>query len=322
MYLSHKHIYDCAMSAAILLPALALAQSYPERPVRVIVPFAAGGGSDLSSRQISARLTEHLGQQFVVDNRGGGGGAIGMEITARAAPDGYTILYSSGSYVAVLATRKSSYDLLKTLIPLVQVASTPYVIAVHPTLPASLKGLLDLARAKPGQINYASTGVGGLSHLATELLLNMAGVRITHVPYKGAGAALSDLIGGRSPILMTALVALMPHFQSGRLRPLATTGTQRVAELPDVPTAAETMPGYVVYSWYAMFAPGDTPRATVSRLNAVVNKILHEPEMEKNFRAQGLSTSGGSPETLGALVRTDYARWAKVVKENNITVEQ
>ncbi len=299
----------------------AQAPPYPARPVRVVVPFAAGGGADLVGRQIAARLSEYLGQQFVIDNRGGGGGLIGMEITANAAPDGYTVLFSSASYVAAMATRKSSYDTLKSLIPIVEVAASPYVVAVHPSLPASLKALLDYARDKPGELAYASTGVGGLTHLASELLFSMVKISITHVPYKGAGAALPDLLAGRSPILITPPVALIQHIQSGRLRALAVTSAARAAILPDVPIVADTVPGYVVYSWYAMFAPGGTPRAVVDRLNAMVNRILGEREMRTGFATQGIEATGGPPENLGKVVRDDYRRWAKVVKDANITTD-
>ena len=320
-----KYLAVCVVCGGGWLAAQAQAQSqappYPARPVRVIVPFAAGGGSDLSARQIAAKLSEHLGQQFVIDNRGGGGGLIGMEITAGSAPDGHTIMFSSGSYAAAMAMRKSSYDMLKSIVPIVEVAASPYVVAVHPSLPANMKALLDFARDKPGQLAYASTGVGGLTHLASELLLHMAKVRITHVPYKGAGAALPDVLAGRSPILMTTPISLMPHFQSGRLRALAVTGTARSSELPDVPTVVETVPGYVVYTWYAMFAPGGTPRAVVDRLNAMVNKILNDREMKKSFETQGIEAVGGPPEKLGMVVREDYVRWAGVVKDNNITAD-
>lgn len=316
----------CAIALALWPPLVTAAaqgqpQAYPERPVRVIVPFAPGGGTDVNGRQVSAKLSEQFGQQFVIDNRGGGGGLIGMETVAKAAPDGHTLLYSSASYVAAMATRKASYDTLKTLIPVVEIARSPYVIAVHPSLPASMKELLELARAKPGQIAYASSGVGGLTHLATELLLNMAKVQITHVPYKGAGPALPDLLAGRTPVLITTPIALMTHFQNGRLRPLAVTGSQRLPQLPEVPVATDSVPGYVVYTWYAVFAPGGTPRRIVDRLNAAANKVLSEPEMRKNFDAQGIAASGGPPEQLGKLARGDYERWVKVVVENRIALE-
>jgi tripartite-type tricarboxylate transporter receptor subunit TctC len=244
-----------------------------------------------------------------------------MEITALAAPDGYTLLFSSASYAATMATRKSAYASLKGLVPVVEVGTSPYVVGVHPSLPGSLKGLLELARDKPGQLSYASPGVGGLTHLATELLLHMSKVRILHVPYKGAGVAMPDLLAGRTPILITPPIALIPHFRSGRLRALAVTGAARMPDLPDVPIVADTVPGYVVNTWYAVLAPGGTPRAMVNTLNAALNKIVHERELKKSFESQGIDTTGGSPERLAKVVRDDYERWSKVVRDANITAD-
>ena len=308
-------ILGCALAGAVG------AQPYPVRPVRLIVPFAPGGGTDISGRQIAAKLAEQLGQQFVIDNRGGGGGLIGMETAARAAGDGYTLLYSSASYVAAMATRKRSYETLRTMVPVVEVAAAPYVVAVHPSLPPTLRGILDFARAKPGQLAYASTGAGGLTHLATELLASMAKVSFTHVPYKGAGPALPDLLAGRTVMIITPAVPLMVHFQSGKLRAVAVTGEKPLAELPQVPTAAETVPGYVVLTWYAFLAPAGTPRPVVDGLNRAINKVLGEPEIRKIFEAQTITATGGSPERIGKIIRTDYERWAKVVKDNDIKID-
>lgn len=305
------------------LPQALHAQSapYPARPVRMIVPFAPGGGADLGARQIAAKLSAQLGQQFVIDNRGGSGGLIGMEITAAAAPDGYTLLFSSASYAAAMAMRKAHYATLSGLAPIVEIGASPYALGVHPSLPDTLKGLLDLARDKPGQLSYASPGVGGLTHLATELLLHMTKVKVLHVPYKGAGLAMPDLLSGRTPMLMTPPIGLMPYFRNGRLRALAVTSSARMPELPEVPTVADTVPGYVVMTWYAMLAPGGTPRAIVATLNTVLNKILGEPELKKNFASQGIATTGGSPERLAKVVRDDYLRWSKVVKDAGITAD-
>ncbi len=311
--------------AAIATGASAAAQAqpapYPAKPVRMIVPFAPGGGADLGARQIAAKLSEQLGQQFVIDNRGGSGGLIGMEITANAAPDGYTVLFSSASYAAAMAMRKSAYVSLKGLAPVVEVGTSPYVVGAHPSLPASLKGLLDLARDKPGQLSYASPGVGGLTHLATELLLHMSKVKMLHVPYKGAGVAMPDLLAGRTPILITPPIALIPHFRSQRLRALAVTGATRMPDLPDVPIVADTVPGYVVTTWYAVLAPGGTPRATVNTLNAALNKVVNEQELKKSLASQGIETTGGTPERLAKVVRDDFERWSKVVKDAGITAD-
>lgn len=300
-------------------PAQAQPAAYPARPVRVIVPFAPGGGADLAARHIAAKLSEQFAQQFVIDNRGGSGGVIGMEIAANANPDGHTVLFSSASYVATMAVRKASYDKLKSLQPVSEVGVSPYALDVHPSLPGTLSGLIDLARDKPEQLSYASPGVGSLTHLATELFLHMTKVKITHVPYKGAGAAMPDLLAGRTPFLMTPPIALMPHFRAGRLRALAVTGTARMPELPDVPMVSDTVPGYVVMTWYGLFSPGGTPHVVVNTLNAALNKILSERELKNSFASQGIEATGGPAQHLAKTVHDDYQRWMKVVKTANIT---
>jgi tripartite-type tricarboxylate transporter receptor subunit TctC len=318
------HIH-AQLFAAVVAAGAAAAQAqpapYPAKPVRMIVPFAPGGGADLAARQIAAKLSEQLGQQFVIDNRGGSGGLIGMEITAHAAPDGYTLLFSSASYAAAMVMRKASYATLKSLMPVVEAGASPYVVGVHPALPGSLAGLLELARDKPGQLSYASPGVGTLTHLSTELLLHMAKVKMLHVPYKGAGVAMPDLLAGRTPILITPPIALIPHFRSQRLRALAVTGAARMPELPDVPVVADTVPGYVVMTWYAVLAPGGTPRPAVNTLNTTLNKILGERDLKKNLESQGITTTGGTPERLAKTIRDDYERWSKVVRDAGITTE-
>ncbi len=309
------------ITTASAVCAHAQSPGYPVRPVRVIVPFVAGGGADLMARQIASKLSERLGQQFVIDNRGGGGGLIGMELTATAAPDGYTVLFSSASYAAAMALRQSSYGMLSSLVPVSHVAAAPYVVTVHPSLPTTMQGLLDLARAKPGDLGYASTGIGGLTHLATELLLSMAKVRMTHVPYKGAGAAMPDVLAGRTPVLINPAISMVGHYQTGRLRPLAVTGSTRLPDLPDVPPVQDTVPGYVVYTWYGIFAPRGTPGSAIGVLNTTMNRILDEREVKKNFLSQGAEVTGGAPALLGKIVREDYERWAKVVRDNKITAD-
>lgn len=321
-------VHKCAgYLAAVMMSALAWSEAraqtvqYPNRPVRMVVPFTPGGGADLAARQIAARLSEQLGQQFVIDNRGGGGGVIGMEITANAAPDGYTLLFTSASYGAVIATHKSVSAKLRSLAPVMEIGASHYAIAAHPSMPGSIKGLLDLARDKPGQLSYASSGVGGLNHLAAELLMHMSKVKMLHVPYKGVGPAMTDLFAGRTAMLMTTPISLIPHFRSGKLRALAVTGATRMPDLPDVPIVSDTVPGYVLNSWYAVLATGGTPRATVNTLNATLNKIVKERELKKGFESQGIDTTGGTPERLAKVVRDDYERWSMVVKNAGITTD-
>jgi tripartite-type tricarboxylate transporter receptor subunit TctC len=313
--------------AAVLVSAVAwpAAQAqpagFPNRPLRMVVPFTPGGGADISARRIAARLSERLGQQVVVDNRGGGGGLIGMKIAADAPADGYTLLFTSASLGAAMAARSSATGWLKGLTPVLEVGTSHYAIAAHPSLPGSLKDFLELARARPGQLSYASSGVGGLNHLAAELLLYMSKVTMLHVPYKGVGPALNDLFVGRTSMLMTTPISLLPHFRSGKLRALAVTGATRMPELPDVPIAADTVPGYVVNSWYAVLAPGGTPRGVVNTLNVARNEIVNQPHLKKSFQSLGIDTTGGAPQHLAKVVQDDYRRWSMVVKSAGITLD-
>jgi len=300
----------------------ALGQQYPAKPVRVIVPFAPGGGSDLTARQVSAKLSEALGQQFLVDNRGGAGGIIGMEMTAKSPADGYTIMMMSGSFSASSATHKPAFDPINAIIPVAEFGITPFVLTVHPSLPPrTAKELIALARAKPNALTYASSGVGGLTHLATELMNSMAKIKMVHVPYKSTGAAMADLLSGQAPIIVGSLLPVVPHFQTGRLRPLAVTTAKRWYSLPNVPTLAETLPGYEVELWFGTMAPRGTPQAVIDRLNAAVNKALEQPDLKKNLDAQGMVPTGGTPAKFGERIRKDYDRWVRVVKEAGIKVE-
>lgn len=311
-----------AAALAALAPLTVSGQAYPAKPVRVIVPFAPGGGSDITARQVSQKLTEALGQQFVVDNRGGAAGLIGMELTSKAPPDGYTLMIMSGSFSATPATHKPAFDPINTIIPVVEVGFTPFVLSVHPSLPSkTAKELIALARSKPGQLIYASSGVGGLTHLATELMLSMAKVQMIHVPYKSTGSAMADLLSGQCQLIVGSLLPTTPQFKAGKLRPLAVTTVKRWYSLPEIPTLAETLPGYELELWFGVMAPRGTPRAVIDRLNAAVNKVLQEPEMKKNLDSQGMAPSGGTPEKFDKRIRADYERWVKVVKDAGIKIE-
>ena len=304
------------------VPSFASAQQYPVKPVRVIVPFAPGGGSDLTARQFSNKLTAALGQQFMVDNRAGAGGIIGMEAVAKAPPDGYTIMMMSGSFSASSATHKPAFDPINSIIPVAEFGITPFVVTVHPSLPPkNLRELIALAKARPDQLPYASSGVGGLTHLATELMSVTAKIRMIHIPYKSTGAAMADLLSGQAPIIVGSLLPVVPHFKTGRLRPLAVTTAQRWVSLPEVPTVAETLPGYEVELWFGTMAPRGTPQPAIDRLNAAINKALEEPEMRKNLSDQGMVQTGGTPQKFGERIQRDYQRWVRVVKEANIKAE-
>ncbi len=305
-----------------LFSASLLAQTYPTKLVRVIVPFAPGGGSDITARQVSSKLAQKLGQQFLVDNRGGAGGLIGMEVTAKAPPDGYTIMIMSGSFSATPATHKPAFDPINTIIPIAEVGYTPFVLSVHPSLPVkTAKELVALVRNKPEQLVYASSGVGGLTHLATELMANMANMKMIHVPYKSTGAAMADLLSGQCQLIVGSLLPTMPHFASGKLRPLAVTTAKRWYSLPEVPTLAETIPGYEVELWFGVMAPRGTPQAIIDRLNGAVNQSIQDADMKTNLENQGMTPSGGTPQQFGTRIRKDYERWVKVVKERNIKAE-
>jgi tripartite-type tricarboxylate transporter receptor subunit TctC len=310
-----------ALSAAMFAGA-APAQQYPTKPVRVIIPFAPGGGSDITARQFSQKLSEALGQQFVPDNRGGAGGLVGMELTAKAPPDGYTLMMMSASFAATSALHKPSWDPINNIVPVMEFGVTPFVLTVHPSLPAkTTKELIALARAKPGGLTYASTGIGGITHLATELFMSMAKIRMVHVPYKSTGLAMNDLLSGQVPIIVGSLLPVVPHVHSGRLRALAVTTAKRWYSLPNVPTVAETIPGYEVELWFGTMAPRGTPQAIIDRLNAALNKTLEQPDMKKNLNEQGMMPTGGTPQKFGERIRKDYDRWLKVVKEANIKIE-
>jgi tripartite-type tricarboxylate transporter receptor subunit TctC len=306
----------------LLAAASAFAQTYPAKTVRVIVPFAPGGGSDITARQFSAKLTEALGQQFVVDNRGGAGGLIGMEMTAKAAPDGYTLMMMSGSFSATAATHRPAFDPINSIIPVAEFGITPFVLTVHPSLPPkTTKELIALARSKPGELVYASSGMGGLTHLSTELFMSMANIKMVHVPYKSTGAAMSDLLSGQAPIIVGSLLPVVPHLETGRLRALGVTTAQRWYSLPKVPTLAETLPGYEVELWFGTMAPRGTPQAIIDRVNDVINKALQAPDMKKNLEAQGMTATGGTPQKFGERIRREYERWLKIVTEAGIKAE-
>jgi len=311
-----------AAAAALLVSVCAWGQEYPAKVVRVIVPFAPGGGSDITARQVAQKFSEQFRQQFVVDNRGGASGLIGMELTVKAPPDGYTIMVMSGSFAATPATHKPAFDPINNIIPVAEVGYTPFVLSVHPTLPVKTsKELIALARARPGQLNYVTPGVGSLTHLATELLINMTKTNMVGIAYKSTGAALPDLLSGQIQLIVGSLLPTLPHIQSGKLRALAVTTSKRWYSLPNIPTLSDTLPGYEVELWFGVMAPRGTPPAVIDRLNAAVNRFLQESDMKKNLEAQGMVPSGGTPQRFGERIRKDYDRWVKVVREQNIRPE-
>ena len=310
--------------AASLIAAAALAQ-YPAKPIRLIVPFAAGGGNDSVARLVGKHLSDSLGQQLVIDNRPGAGGVLGAEFAAKAVPDGYTLFLGGVASHAVNPNLNDSlpYDPIRDFAPVALLAQAPLVLVVHPSVPAdSIKALVALARSRPGQLNYASNGNGSSSHLAAVMFDSMTGVDMVHVPYKGLSPALTDLLSGRVQLMFSSVVAILPHIKAGKLRGLAVTGSRRLASMPNLPTIAESgLPGYEASSWYGVLAPAGTPREIVARLNAELVKALAQLEVRTSLLAEGAEPIGGSPEQFAAHIRSEMERLGKLIREAKIRLE-
>ena len=301
------------------------AADYPTKPIRMIVPFAPGGGTDIIGRLVAQELGQAWGHTVVVDNRGGGGGTIGTNLAAKATPDGYTmVLCSLGISYAPALYAKLPFDPLKDLAPISLVATQPFVYVVIPTLGVnSMKELIALAKAKPGQLRYGSGGAGGSSHLGTELLRTMTGIDLVHVPYKGTGPALTAMLSGEIHMQLIGISSVVPHMKSGRMRALAVSGAKRSAAAPEVPTVAESgVPGYAFDVWYGMFFPAGTPRAIVAKTNAEINRALKSPALAQRFAGVGVEPAGTTPEAFGKMLRSEIAKWRKVVVQANIRLEQ
>jgi tripartite-type tricarboxylate transporter receptor subunit TctC len=312
-----------ALTAAALSVA-SYAQDYPSKPIRLVVPFAPGGPMDILSRAIGERLTARLGQQVVVDNRGGASGTIGSEIVSRAARDGHTLLAGhSGTHVVnVSLFPKLNYDPVKDFAPITLTATLPMALVVHPSLPAgSAAELVKLAKSKPGQINFATASSGGPTHMAAVLFQTMAGIDIVHIPYNGNAPALNDLVAGRVQMMFSNLLTSAPLARAGKLRMLAVSTGKRTQQAPDVPTIAETaIPGYDYTPWFAMFAPGGTPRHVVQVLNSEIKHALEGPEMQQRFSKQAIDLTTSTPEELVELIRSEIPKWREVVKKSGAKV--
>ena len=296
---------------------------YPTRPIRLVVGFPPGGAADILGRIAAQQLTERIGQQVVVDNRGGAGGLVATEIAARAMPDGYTLLFTSIPHVInPHLYKKVHYDAVRDFTPIVQFVTVPLMMAANPSLPAkTVKELIAHAKARPGQINYASGGSGASSHLAMELFKSMAGVDLNHIPYKGTGPLITDLIAGQVALTIASAVPLAPQVKAGKLRGMAVTGPKRSPSFPDLPAIAETVPGYEVVNWFGIIAPAATPAAIVARVNAELNKALGAQPIKDSLRAQGADAAGGSAEAFARIIRADFSKWAKVVRESGAKVD-
>jgi tripartite-type tricarboxylate transporter receptor subunit TctC len=300
------------------------AGDYPSKPIRLIVPFAPGGGTDITARGIAIKLSEAWGQTVVADNRAGANGTIAVDIATKSPPDGYTLTMISSSHsVNVSLYKKLSYDLIRDLSPITQATSQPYALVVHPSVAAkTVKELVALAKAKPATINYGSSGNGGLSHLSGALFSSLAGIDITHIPYKGGSPAMTDVIAGQIQMLFSTILQSQAHLKGGRLRALAVTTAKRSAGAPELPTMQEAgVAGYEVAGWYGVLAPAKTPQPIIAKLNREIVRILQTQDMKDRLAADGSEAVGNTPEQFHAHIKAEVAKWAKVVRDANIRAE-
>jgi tripartite-type tricarboxylate transporter receptor subunit TctC len=321
--------FGAALTAALLAAGAmaaghAAAQSYPARPIRMVIPFSPGGATDTPARLIAQKLPDAIGQPVIVDNRPGAGSAIGTEIVAKAQPDGYTLLLTGTPFAAISTLYgKLPFDPARQFVAVMQVASAPNVLSVHPSLPArSVKELIVMAQAQPGKVDYASGGSGGATHLFMSLFLAMARISMTHVPYKGSGPATVDLLGGQVKVGLPGIAIAIPHARTGRLVPLGVTSAQRVPQMPDVPSIAEAgVPGYDATVWFGILAPRGTPVTVISRLHREIVKIVRLPEVESAYLATGTLPVTSTPAEFGAFVKAEISKWGRVIREAGIRPE-
>ena len=320
---SHKLCLTLLSAALVAVAPAALAQEYPTKPVRVIVPFAPGGGSDVIARFLAQRLTEALGKPFIVDNKPGAGGNLGAEQGVKSPPDGYALTLISSSYTVNPAVYKLPFDPVNDITPIIRLSQGPLLIAANPSVPVkTLADLIALAKAKPGQINYASPGPGSLIHAATELFNLKAGIKMTHVPYKGTGPALTDTLSGQTNLFFSSAAVALSHVQAGKLKVLAVTSAKRIAALPNVPTVAEAgLGGYDVYLWHGLIGPKGLPRPIVDKLNQAATKTLTLKETAEKLASDGVSPAGGTPEQFKATIQQEIELWRKVAADAAIRAE-
>ncbi|MFH1604517.1 MAG: tripartite tricarboxylate transporter substrate binding protein [Pseudomonadota bacterium] len=315
-----------ASSAYAATPENAATKAYPNRPIRLVVPFTVGGSADIFARVIAQKLGEALGQQTVVDNRAGAGGIIGTEIAAKAAPDGYTLLIGAIGNVAINPSlyRTLPYDPVRSFTAISQIAAAPFVLVVRPTFPSKTLGeFIALVKTKPGQLNYASTGIGSPGHLSMELLQSQTGIKLAHIPYKSLGAILSDLLDDRVQTMFLGMAPTRSQIAAGKLRAIANSGVRRSSLMPEVPTVAESgVPGFELSGWYGVLAPAGTPRSIVSMLNRELVRIVNLPEVQARFSAEGAALVGNTPEQFTAFIESEMKKWAKAVQIAGARVDQ
>ena len=311
------------VAVALAVAGGAYAQSYPTKSIRIIAPFAPGGGTDFIGRVAAQKLTEGLGQQVIVDNRPGAGGSLGAELGTKAPPDGYTYTLIAGSYSVNPSLYKLHFDPVADITPVIQLSQGPFLIVCHPALPIkNIKELIALAKAKPNGLIYASSGQGSIVHLATELFADMAGIKMIHVPYKGTGPALTDTISGQTQLLWGSIATTLPQVKTGRLRSIAVSTAKRIEALPQVPTVDESgLKGYDTILWHGLIAPRGLPRPILDRVNGELNKILKQKEMQDKLAGDGVTAAGGTPEQFGALIKKDIDTWHRVVQKAGVKPE-
>lgn len=313
-----------AATAALTLPALSLAQAFPAKPVKIVVPYPPGGTNDIVVRLLAQKLGDSMGQPFVVENKPGASGNLGAEQVARAAPDGYTLLLvTTGHSIHPSLYKNLRYNIKTDLTPVSELTRGPMLVMVTPSLPyKTIQDVIAAAKAKPGSINFGSAGNGSSTHLATELLSSMAGVKMTHIPYSGSAPAMADVMAGNAQLVMDLMFSALPQVNGGKLRAIAITGAKRSPLLPGVPTVAESgVQGFETLAWNGLMAPANTPKPIIDKLNAEIHKALDAPDMKERLRAQGFEPSPGTPEQFSALIRSEIDRWAKVVKTSGAKVE-
>ena len=300
--------------------ATAIAQHYPIKPIRIIVPFTPGGSNDLVGRVLAQKFTEAWGQPVIIDNRPGAGSTIGIELVVRATPDGHTLLTTSGGIAINVSLYQLSFNPIKDLAPVILLAQMPYLLAVHPSVPAkSARELIGLAKAQPGKLVFSSSGAGTSAHLAMEMFRHMANIELLHVPYNGGGPAVAAVMGGEVQGTVNVITGVLPHARSGKLRALAVSSVKRADIAPEIPTVAESgLPGYEVIAWYNVFAPARTPRFVIDKLNGEINRMLQTPDVRERFQTLGVTPLGSTPEALGKYLEFEVTRWAKLIKDTGV----
>ena len=317
---------ESLLLALVLAGSIATVQAqtekWPDKPVRVVVPFAAGGSTDIIARVLTARLAQEFGQQFIVDNRAGAGGSIGADIAMRANPDGYTVIIVATSYATNAALYKLNYDPVKDIAPVGRLHQGPFLLTVNNSVQArTVKEFVDTLRAKPGALIYGSSGIGGATHLATELFSQMTKTKMVHVPYKGDAPAVADLLGGQIQFIFSSVPGVIAHVRAGRVRALAVTTEKRFRELPDLPSVAETIPGYEHTSWNGMWGPKGMPKEIIAKLNSTLGRMLNQPELQERLRADGREAAPSSPEEFSRVIAKEIGKWKTVVRNGNIKVQ-